>query len=187
MSYYYNYYIGYKKDNKIYPFGPYDSTGQLQPIISRSRSFASDLHELFSMVPENAISNELRQEFSYKNYNDEETIDVKYLSVNQLPTKSFIKTGYFLISDVQTYEKNNDDSEDLFYESLTPALYAAKLQNEIMLGKTDSEYSASDYMFYAYPDYFSREYEASILLHMAHSMENYNLHDVEYVVLETEG
>ena len=38
MSYYYNYYIGYKKDNKIYPLGPYDCNGNLKPVISKSSS-----------------------------------------------------------------------------------------------------------------------------------------------------
>lgn len=193
MSYYYNYYVGYKKDEKIYPLGLYNSLGKLCPVLSRSSSFASDLYKDFMPVADKAISNELRQEFTYKNWKNEDETDVKYLEVDKLPSSSFIKTGYFLIEDVKEYERDND-AEGLFYDYLSPTLYAEKAKIEILFGKNkpvkDDEYTehnASDYMFYAYPDYSSREYESFLLHRAASSLEDYDLRDIEYVILETEG
>ena len=49
MSYYYDYYIGYKdkETKKIYPLGPFDCFKHFHPILSRSSFFASDLHDDF--------------------------------------------------------------------------------------------------------------------------------------------
>ena len=49
ISWYYCYTLAIKskKDNKIYPLGPFDNKGEWKYIIERSRSFASDLHERF--------------------------------------------------------------------------------------------------------------------------------------------
>ncbi len=191
MSYYYNYYIGYKKDNKIYPFGPYDANGKFYSIISKSRSFASNLYEDFYRVKEEQISDELRKIFSYKNYKNEEVVEVKYLPVKDLPKGSFIKTGYFLIDEVERYEKTEETDE--FSTPLTPQIYAAKLQNEVMLGKKKSndeecvEYNASDYMYYAYPDYNSKEYEAFILRNVAGNFDFSIPEGAELVILEDEG
>ena len=47
MSYYYNYYLGYVKDGRVFSLGPFDYSGKLKALLSRSRSFASDLHDRF--------------------------------------------------------------------------------------------------------------------------------------------
>ena len=199
MSYYYNYYIGYEWDGKIYPLGPYNSFGQLCDVISKSRSFASDLHECFYNVSGDQISDELRKNFEYEDYKGDKVVEVKYLPLDELPSGSFIKKGYFLIDDVKRYE-DGADKWDIFYDNLTPEMYAAMLQNELILGKPapkkDCEgyeievHSASEYMFYAYPDYDSKEYEAEILRCAIESLYSYrymNDDNKEVVILETEG
>ena len=191
MSYYYNYYAGYMLNGKIYPWGPYDAHGNLHAIISRSKSFASDLHHDFHRIRESEISSELRKEFE----DDWKKVDIKYLSLNALPKNSFIKTGYFLINEVQAHES---DYFDGFSNVLSPEIYAAKLQNELMLGKNQpkeddkgyeyAEYNASDYMYYAYPDYGSKEYESHIIQAAIDMLPTYDLPPgAESVVLETEG
>ncbi|MBR3673995.1 MAG: hypothetical protein IKN65_06955 [Clostridia bacterium] len=198
MSYYYNYYIGYKKDGKIYPWGPYNANGKLKPMISRSRSFASDLHEEFYTVSEEESSEELRKEFEYEDWDKVKHLDVKYLSEKDLPVGSYIKTGYFLIKDVQAYEDDKYNNFEGFYDILSPEIYAAKLQHEMMFGKNQPikddegyEYTkpnASDYMYYAYPDYNTKEYESFILRQLIEALRDYHMWNrVEYVVLETEG
>ena len=198
MSYYYNYFIGYAKDGKIYPWGPYDAKGKLNPAIVRSRSFASDLHEDFSPVPEKKISDELRKEFEYEDWDGTKRFEVKYLPVKDLPTGTYIKTGYFLINDVINYEKSNDETFEDFYNVISPEVYAAKLQQEMMFGKNQpqkdaegyeyTEPNASDYMYYACPNYLTREYEAAVLRMLVGILEDYQLGTgVEYVILETEG
>lgn len=198
MSYCYNYYVGYKKDGKIYPWGPYNAKGKLKPMVSRSRSFAPDLHEEFDVVSDEEVSEELRKEFEYEDWNKVKHLDVKYLSEKDLPTGSYIRTGYFLIKGVQAYEHDEYGNFEGFYDILSPEVYAAKLQHEIMFGKNQpekddegNEYTkpnASDYMYYAYPNYETKEYESFILRQLIEALRDYRLgDDVEYVVLETEG
>ena len=200
MSYCYNYYIGYELDGKIYPWGPFDASGQIVPVISRSRSFASNLHDSFYNVPEEKVSEDLRNKFEYKNWNDDKVLDVKYLLVDDLPKENYIKRGYFLISDVKAYEDEQEPAFfDGFYDTIAPEMYAIKLQHELLFGKEavekrDEEYNeiidhaASDYMYYAYPDYSSKEYEAFILREAVTMLENYRFpKEVKYVILETEG
>lgn len=198
MSYYYNYCIGYKKDGKLYPWGPYNADGKLEPMISHSRSFASNLHEEFHVVAEKEISDELRKEFEYEDWNGVKHLDVKYLSEKDLPTGSYIKRGYFLIKDVEAYENDECDNFEGFYDVISPEIYVAKLQYEMRFGKNQpkvddegyeyTEPNASDYMYYAYPDYRTKEYESFILRQLIEALRDYRFdNDVEYVVLETEG
>lgn len=197
MSYYYNYYAGYMLNNKIYPWGPYDRNGKLHAILSRSHSYASDLYKYFYTVEENAISDELRKEFEYKNWDGSNVISVKYLQLEKLPTRSFIKKGYFLIKDVEAYESNKEYFEG-FCDVLTSDIYAAKLQNELMFGKNQpkkddegyeyTEPNASDYMYFAYPDYETKEYESFLIREVFDMLNEYDLpSEAEFVVLETEG
>lgn len=196
MSYYYNYYIGYKKEGKIYPLGPYNSFGKLNAALWRSRSFASRLHEEFNPIKEEEISEELRKEFEYTDWEGKKTVEVKLLPLSMLPTDSYLKSGYFLISDVELYEKDHDE-EGLFYDCLSPQIYAAKLQHELTFGKPAqkldeegeeiTEHSASEYMYYVYPDYRSKEYEASVIREIANALNEYTLDDEDIVILETEG
>ena len=197
MSYYYSYYLGYKKDNKIYPLGPYNCQGKIRPIISRSRSFASDLHEEFYTIREDAVSDELRKDFEYEDWKGNKVVDAKYLPLDELPSGDYIKKGYCLISDVRVYEENPDDF-DGFFDTLSPTVYAAMLDNELKFGKPtpqkDDEgceytpHSVSDYMYYAYPDFHCKEYEADFIRTFANYFRNYDIEfDAELVVLETEG
>ena len=205
MSYYYNYYIGYKKDGKIYPLGPYGADKKLHCALSRSRSFASDLHEDFYYINDELMSDELRREFTYNNWKDEpEVAKIKYLPITELPNGSYIKKGYYLIDSIQTYEyecKNNGvpiDVYDLFYDYIPSEIFAQKMQNELAFGKPEPEYdcegeeipvnSCRDYAFYAFPDYTSEEYEAFILKEIANIYDYTDLvRGAQIVILETEG
>lgn len=198
MSYYYNYFAGYKLDGKVYPWGPYNARGELFPIVSRSASFASDLHDSFSPIKEEEISDELRKRFECEDWHGNKSVQVKVLPAKELPSGTFIKSGYFLISDVEAYEKDEDGYFDGFYDMLSPQIYAAKMQKELQFGKNQpkkdiegneyTEPNASDYMFYAFPNYDSREYEAFLIRNVIEMLNPYNMPEgVEYVVLETEG
>lgn len=204
MSYYYNYYLGYQdKNGKIYPLGPFDCFGKIRAVVSNSRSFASDLHDDFNHMQEDSITDELKKVFGYTDFNGVERCEVKWLPIDELPSGSFIKEGYFLMDDIMTYKKEHY-ADDLFYDYIPAELYAAKLQAEIVLGppkqpehkddETDDYdelspvHSCRDYAFYAYPDYRSREYEAHVIREAASDfMYMHELKDATIVVLETEG
>ena len=199
MSYYYNYFIGYMHDGKIYPLGPYTANGKRRDAVSRSRSFASDLHEDFHVIRDEMISDELRKDYEYKTYEGEKKMPrLTYLMLSELPTESYIRKGYFLIRDVLLYEEGGVETDELFYDRISPSVYAAMMKNEITFGKPEDEYdaegekiehhSARDYMYYAYSDYFSREYEAEMLRVTAGMLQEYDLPDgSELVVIEDEG
>lgn len=195
MSYYYNYYVGYTKDNKIYPWGPYDANHKLNCALSRSRSFASDLHNEFSVVSKEQISDELRKQFEYTDWeNNIKMQQVKYLPVKDLPSSNFIQKGYFLIKDVDEYERDEYAcGGDYFYNKLTPQVYAAKLDAQLKFGpnKPDedgyTEPNASDYMYYVYPDFNCMGYEVHVLQMFVSALESYSLDCNDYVILETEG
>lgn len=198
MSYYYDYYIGYKHNGKIYPMGVYDANGKLHSVVCNSRSFASDLHESFNSIKDDEISDELRKEFEYDGWDGKKTMGiVKWLPVKELPSGDYVKKGYFLIEDVKAYEENRDWFEG-FYDVISPQVYVALLERELKFGKNQpkkdiegEEYTdpnASDYMFYAYPDYHSKEYEAFILREIVDSMWSSELPEgAEWVIIETEG
>ena len=202
MSYYYNYYLGYEHDGKLYPWGVYDAGGKLHSVITVPGSFASDLHEDFDPVSEEMVSDELRKEFEYTDWNGKKTVPVKYLKQADLPAGSFIKTGYFLISDVKSYEAMKKEGElayfDGFCDTLSPEVYAAMMQKELTFGKNPvqkdeegneyKEHDASDYMYYAYPDYTSKEYESWLLRETISMFEFSKIPEgAKYVILETEG
>ena len=196
MSYYYDYYIGYEKEGKIYPLGPYRADGSLAPALTKSRSFASDLHEKFDPVSEDMISDELRKDFEYPGWDGELSVDVKYLYVSDLPSGDLINRGYVLIDQVAAYEEH--DLED-FYPVLKPEIYAAKLQNQIRFGENPvkkdidgeeyTEPNASDFMYYAWINTSSESYEAYILRTTLGMLwlYRYDDQDMKPVILETEG
>lgn len=195
MSCYYTYYLGYRKDGKIYPFGPFDKDGRFQPVFYCSSSFASDLHNDFYFIIEDEFSDELREVFQYKDYdNNLKLREVKILDYKDLPSGSFIRSGYYLVRDVEKYQKD-EDCWDIFYECMDPTIYAERLKNEIVLGppKTEKDcegndvdtYTCGDYMYFCYPDYHCREYESWVIREMLDILKDYNIED--YVVLLIEG
>lgn len=200
MSYYYNYYCGIiDKNGKIKPYGPYDANGKLHCILSRSRSFASNLYEDFCMVKEEQVTDELRKEFEYENYNGEQKCEVKYLPIKELPNGSYLKSGYFLVGDIKDWEAQPDVINfDGFYNMISPAIYAEKLKTQFIFGENTTkvdedgeiigEPNASDYMFYCIPDYGSAEYEADVIRQTCYMLDEYELPEAcKLVVLETEG
>ena len=186
MSWYYTYYVGFEREGKIYPFGPYTVEGKLRPVISRSRSFASDLHNRFYDISKEKVSEEFRNEFlKYSEGDEEELRDLSllsYLPIDELPKGDYIKRGYFLTDEVEKYEE--DPSNAYMTPPISPVVYAKKMEKEFRFGpnkpKKDEfgdehiEPNASDYTYYAYPDYECEEYEAERIRNVAYSLYNYD-------------
>lgn len=182
MSWYYTYYLC-RKDNgtgKLYPFGPFDFKGRFFPVLEKSKSFASRLYERFNdirsaddrkMISEKLLeavagfSNDECKEF----YDGEDDCFFSILSYKELPKGDYVKKGYCLIKDIETFERKTGDFKG-FSDFLTPEIYAKKLENEIKLGVSKPvkdrfgyEYlprTMSEYSFYMWVDYESADYEA---------------------------
>ena len=186
MSWYYNYYIGKKVDNKIEVIGMYDNEGKVHSIVERSRSFASPLKNRFYKY-EGEDLKELEEKLQ------------GYISIcpyKDLPNGDYIKTGYFLIDDVTQYLKTHD-TWDLFYDKISPEIYAEKLKIEQTLGaprsKKDEEgneyevHSCADYMYFAYPDYNSEEFETFLIKYAVEVLQPYNFERDDIVIILSEG
>lgn len=210
MSWYVDYYVGYRdKDGKIHPLAPFDAFGNLHPIITKSRSFASDLWEKFERVTLEETSEDLKAHFpdgniySWGEDKDEEVAPwCFWLDPKDLPKGSYLKKGYFLQEDIAQYERSLENDGVYFggfYHMLTPAEYIRKAETELKFGvpapKKDSEgyeievHSCGEYSYYVYPDYDSAEYEASAIRDFLYMFEYYSglPEGSELLVLQTNG
>lgn len=211
MSYYYCYRLGYQKGGKIYPLFPFRADGTWEDIISHSRSYETGLHENCCQIRKDMVSDELKARM-LKGYAEEGTEDEhledalhywKWMPLSALPTGSFVKSGYFLTEEVQQYQyalEHGDclDDLDIFYDSLTPTVYSTRLSNYMAIkipdGKLDEGgnvlvHPVTDYMYFAYPDYNCKEYDA-FMIRSAVDMCNvftYDNDDIEIVVIDVEG
>ena len=197
MSYYYNYYIGYQKDGKLYPVGPFDQEGKLHSAITKSRSFASDLHTLFTKVSEDAISFELRAAFSYETYDHKtEMAEVKYLAEKDLPSEKLFLEGYCLIEQIERFEKEHDT--DLKYDMLSAQQFLRKMENELKFGKPEKKndgkedpeiHTCDEYAYYRFIDQESIGFEVFLLRQFISAYEYTSAipEGAEIVILETEG
>ena len=196
MSYYYNYYLCYKDSasGKLLPLGPFNKKGHLLPVYEVSRSFASDLCYDFSCIDKELFSQELKDALCIDEY--EGFGKISSIPLTNLRKGSFIKSGFFLIDDVIRYQQGSNVS-DLFYDYISPEVYAAKINNELIFGKPDPKKdiegdevevpSGSDYMYFAYPDYQSAEYEASRIRDAYDIVWDFKIEDKDCVILLLEG
>lgn len=179
----------------MYVLGPFDNNGNLCSILVKSRSYASNLHEKFRKISDDEISDDIRKHFEYRDdYTGKNIVDLKVLEVDKLPSGEFVKSGYVLIDDVKAYENGEDD---VFYGVLSPTVYAAKANNERIFGKNEErtdeygdkyhEPNASEYMYYAWVDKNSEEFEACIIRGVYHMMVDYEEDGFKYFVLLSEG
>ena len=192
MSYYYTYYIGYKDgDDKISLLGPFDNKGNLKDVLCVSRSFIDDLDEYFADVGATVFTTEDRARL---HLDDDGFARISCATLDELPSGDYIKRGYFLIDDVKYYLDYGDNS-DIFYDSMSPEIYAAAAANELKFGyhpKKDEEgnifsHSCADYMYFCYADYASKEYYSSILRNAACRFTKYNEEDPKAVIVCVEG
>lgn len=200
MSWYLITYVGIMdKDGKIKPWGPYDARNNLCPIFSHSRSFTSDINELFYPINEENFTYELIKAFPYETGRGEEC-DGKiyqyfgYLPVSELPTGSYVKHGYCKLDQINDYE--SDEYFDGFYDVLTPSQYLRKFENEIKFGAPKpqkdeegfeyTESSCSEYAYYSWPDYCCKEYEAFLMRQAVEMLQDYAIED-QFVIIKTEG
>lgn len=163
MSWYYSFYIGKKVDGNIELVGPYDNNGKIHPIFETSRSFMSSLKDEFYRYGGDDLE-KLENELS--------AAIISTLPYKDLPKDNFIRSGYFLTDEVQQYLENKDDW-NLFYDWMSPEVYAEKLKVEAILGaptpRKDEEgneievHSCRDYIYFSYPAYHSKEYDAFLI------------------------
>ena len=192
MSVVYSYSLGYKYDGKMYVLGPFDNQGNLHYVLEKSRSFASNLKDRFRDIKEDEVSDDIRKYFGETDYLGNDSVNLKVLSVDELPSGEFIKSGYVLISDVKDYEAGELDT---FHNVISPVVYAAKADSEKEFGKNEEftdeygdkhhEPNASEYMYYMWVDRNSEEFEACIIRGAYNSMVDYAEDNIKYFVLLT--
>lgn len=203
MSWYTSFYIGWQdKEGKIYPLGVYDNKGRLKCVHETSRSFTTDLKDMFHPIKDEMISEELRKEFEEYYKEPEFRQYFEYLPKSELPKGLYVKSGYYLLEEINVYLayiNNQIDYFEGFYDVLTPTEYALKLENELKFGKPEPKYdcegceitqhTCSEYAYFSYPDYNCKEWEAFWLRSVADILaEDWDLKDGERIVIfKTEG
>lgn len=176
MSSYFYFYVGYidNKTKKVHPMGPFNDQGKLQEIFYKTGSFISDMYHSFEKVKLEDIDEKWQEKFSVTyGINEEKRESVLLMQYpDQLPDSNYIKSGYYLVKDVNEYLKSEESGDDFdgFYEKIDPLMYAELVKQEVMFGKPEPKkdeegyeipvYSASDYMWFCYPDYYGEEYES---------------------------
>lgn len=209
MSYYYNYFLGKREvaTGLVYPAAPFDDNGKMMCLYSRSRSFASDLWRDMDCLPEERMSEELKAQFRYKDWNDEETIEsMRILPLAAMSGKEPFETAYVPVSDVVNKRQYEDDFEEIeFTDRLSPEQYAAfclgyatDVSNTRKVERFDIETNEfvvvelkpTDYMYYRWVDTQTKTYESWMISTMVHNLDDLAWRPpdgFEWVILETEG
>ena len=159
----------YKKWNENPTEIGYDNISRLKELdyLIRSCDTGDKIDIWFDWIASDQVSKDLAMGLGFTDgdvsYTQFSVLDLDTVKSKQM---QYVKTGYFLTRDVDAYI-NEDEyvCDDLFYDRLSPEVYASKLLAEAKMSKDiikakieDGEYMASDYMYFAYPDYASVEY-----------------------------
>ena len=158
-----------------------EATVRPRSIYYRSGSFMpNDFRDEFYYVDEKMCSKEMVKAFSYDHSwlssekSVEFTSDLHYLPLDELYNlnSDYIKRGYFLVQDVERYEKNPEAlfNDEIFYDTVSTVAYANMCTKQIKTHKEEDdegfEYTVhgyEDYMYYAYPDTEGTEYLVHVL------------------------
>ena len=157
VTYFFGYYNGL-----VYPFAPFDANGKIVPVINKNRSSASSLFYKFGEMKQEEMSEQMealvpKYATAYWEYYD---------NISEVEVKDYMIKGYFLIDEVERYEKDGCVFPDEYFTTkLSPMAYAARLANESVVPRIlkEDEPAISDYMFYSYVDENSEAYETRTL------------------------
>lgn len=212
MSYYFNYYLAKRPTagGKVSLCGPYRADGKPCCVLSRSRSYASDLHEEFRRLPSENCEQPLLDAFSWESpVTGERTFeDLKWLPMSALGGAEPFRSGYVLVDELLRVDEDAlaDADWDPFAHVLAPSQYAAFCQSayspngrplrieyeDALAGElAHKDAWPSDYVRHSWVVRRSREYEAWLIRSFADELRD-DLYaelgrDHELVVIETEG
>ena len=164
MSWYYSYYPCIRhKDGTIDIMGVFDKDGFAHPCLCNSRSFEYGLHEEFVDIQLSNLTNDsikaLRINLDEWDEVERNNPYMSYCAYHDLPSGSYIKSGYFLVEDIDNYEEWLNNPSDIwfdgFYEKISTQHYMNLLQH--------APKEALKYAFYMYADKECKEYHSSIL------------------------
>lgn len=156
-----------------------ETVTRLKTIMYRTGSWMPrHFEDEFTPVSADDCDEELQKAFTYKNWNDKEEFSdtLSYMTLDELNAlkSDYIKHGYYLVDDVDKYEKYKEDScvsdLDIFYDAVSPTVYANMCAKQIKRhqekdaeGYEYTAYGFDDYMPYSWPDYDSQEFLVSQL------------------------
>ena len=185
MSTYYSYYLGYRTtDEKVHIYGPYDKFGNVECIFCRSRSFASQIYQDFIRIRAEKIGDDIIKDFMKvydTTYIDRYEMNINYMLLDDLPSTDYIKSYFVPVDDALYYLnkiKEEDDYENIyFHKKYTIEEYALATNNAIRENDEKKIKELSDYVYFSYPDYNSKEYESFLV-------QNYIKDSVELYEME---
>ncbi len=208
MSYYYTYYLGKRETatGRVSLAGPYDEKGHVVSLMSKSRSFASDLHEDMLPLAEEEMAEDVREQFTYEDWKGNKVLDtVKSMPFAALSGKTPFKCAYVPAFDVIDQNDTDDDDEIYYSDKLNDAQYAtlcaASVRGSAAGKRTIERYDLEmgeykgmelgpeDYVRHMWVDTTSREYEEWLLSTIVWSVGDlcWPPKGFENILLEVEG
>ena len=164
MSTYYSFYFGYKKDDKIYPYGPYNRYGKLIAAMERSGGFINNLQDDFTpnRIQDDMFSEELIKDLDIDLTNNYSKA-LYYLPANELGESNFIKYSYIHMDEIGDYLEELEKCDGYFPEwwferSYLPTEYGLKVVNALKRNDSEKLEELKHYEFFAYPDITSIEW-----------------------------
>ena len=170
MSWYYDYYLAEKNpETGLYePLGPFDKDGKWLCAVSRSRSFASDMHERFDALHEEQCDENLLHHLRTSWGGD---IDWHYVTIaplSELPKGDILKRVYVRVSDIEHIE--HDGYFDYWPDEISVDEYVARKQAQLEFNcepLKDCEGNELtpiwEYTYYPYISTEGEEYEAYLI------------------------
>ena len=196
MSTYYYYYLAIKKEDKLYPLGPFSYQGEYIPALVTQNESMDGFFTLFWNMPKEKVSYELFKACGCDSMDDfvKRHEDMYYLPYKELPVGEYIRKEYCLIDDIKQYETPGYWF-DGFYDTMSASEYVRRMENELKFGPpketedcAGTKYtpkSVSEYSFYMYEDTKCYEYFAHKIRSVYHLLDRYPQSKEEdiYVVL----
>ena len=177
MSTYYSFYIGYKtKDGKYHAYGPFDKFIKLCPVLTKSRSFISNLHHEFAKIEVDEMDYYLESQFTDSVDNKEKYSILYYLTFDKLPDGDYLKRGYYDINEVTECLKYDEFDFSDYY---TIEEYAARLSQAISSNNSEEVERLKKYVYFSYPDTHCEEYDSAIIRHAVSYTGLFTEYDIE--------
>lgn len=205
MSTYHTYYLArrMRATGMVSPSAPFDESGHMMCLMSRSRSFASDLWSVMDALPESQMDDALKREFTYTDWTGEETIaSLRVMALSEMSATDPFMRGYVPAQDL--IDARIDDDFHEYADVLDEARFAAfcmaysrnKRSRRVWIHDVESDdaklcdLTPDDYCFHMWVDRTSRQYDMWVLKRTAEDLGDlfWSTRDgYELVVVECEG
>lgn len=136
-------------------------------IMTRCESSMYDLDDVFQQADESDFTDEMKKAFMETTWEGEDYFDPSLMEISledlRKLSDDYIKRGYYLTNQIDEYEREGDS--DVLLDHIGANEYANLCAKQIKQSVVENEwgekytkYGYEDYMYYAFPDYYCKEW-----------------------------